>query len=170
MTDSRSPCVADANVLIDLHVGGLLAALSRLPCKVLVPDVVAAELINPDGTRLPEMGLEVHQFSGDQVVEVMRFRTRYNQVSTNDLFALVLAKACAATLLTGDRHLRQIADQEGVAVHGTLWVLDELVRLQIVDPSQAISALRRMLDQGQRLPLAECEHRFRLWKEVGSGK
>ena len=54
MTDSRSLCVADANVLIDLHVGGLLATLSWLPCEVLVPDVIAAELINPDGTRLAE--------------------------------------------------------------------------------------------------------------------
>ena len=54
MRDSRSLCVVDANVLIDLHVGGLLATLSRLPCEVLIPDLVAAELIDPDGTRLAE--------------------------------------------------------------------------------------------------------------------
>ena len=165
MRDFRSLCVVDANVLIDLHVGQLLANVSYLPCRVLVPDVVAAELIEPDGTRLAELGLEVHELSGDQVIEVMRLRAKYNQVSTNDLFALVLSKALVATLLTGDRHLRQVADQEGVAVHGTLWVLDELVRMQIINPTRAIAALKRMLGQRRRLPLAQCEQRFRLWEE-----
>lgn len=167
MRDSQSLCVVDANVLIDLHVGRLLADLCRLQCRVIVPDVIAAELIDPDGTRLAEVGLEVHGFSGDQVLEVTWLRLRFNQVSTNDLFALVLAKELQATLLTGDRHLRQIADQEGVAVHGTLWVLDELVQLRIMDPHQASTTMKRMLDQGRRLPLIECEQRFRLWKEKG---
>jgi predicted nucleic acid-binding protein len=167
MRDSQSLCVVDANVLIDLHVGRLLADLCRLQCRMIVPDVIAAELIDPDGTRLAEAGLEVHEFSGDQVLEVIRLRPRFNQVSTNDLFALVLAKALEATLLTGDRHLRQIADGEGMAVHGTLWVLDKLVQLRIINPRQASAAMRRMLDQGRRLPMIECEQRFRLWKETG---
>jgi Zn-dependent peptidase ImmA (M78 family)/predicted nucleic acid-binding protein len=141
MRDSQSPCVVDANVLIDLHKGRLLADLWRLQCRVIVPDVIAAELIDPDGTRLAEVGLEVHDFSGDQVLEVTRLRLRFNQVSTNDLFALVLAKELQAILLTGDRHLRQIADQEGVAVHGTLWVLDELVQLRIIDPHPIVQRL-----------------------------
>jgi len=82
----------------------------------------------------------------------------------NDLLALVLARALEATLLTGDRHLRRVAAQEGVDVHGTLWVLDEMVRLEVITPPQATQALERMLAQARRLPRAECQRRLRQWK------
>ena len=62
-----------------------------------------------------------------------------------------------ASLLTGDRHLRAAAEQEGVPVHGTLWLLDEMVRLAVVSPRLAAQALERMLERGSRLPLDECQ-------------
>ena len=82
----------------------------------------------------------------------------------NDLFALVLARALKAMLLSGDQHLRRIAAQQGVVVHGTLWVLDEMVRLKVVAPSQAVQALEQMLAQGSRLPQAEYQARLRRWR------
>ncbi len=67
------------------------------------------------------------------------------------------------SLLTGDRHLREAATQEGVAVHGTLWLLDELVRLGTIVPLQA-AALEHMLAHGRRLPQDECQKRIERWK------
>jgi predicted nucleic acid-binding protein len=96
-------------------------------------------------------------------LEVVALRARYRRVSANDLFALVLARALGVTLLTGDRHLRKVAEQEGVEVHGTLSVLDEMVRLGVVAPAGAAEALERMLERGSRLPKAECRRRLRKW-------
>jgi predicted nucleic acid-binding protein len=164
MKGSPPLCIVDANILIDLHVGGLLRELFRLPFRLAVPDVIVAELHEPDGEVLVRYGLESMELAGDQVLEVASLLTRYRAVSTNDLFALVLARTQKAALLTGDRHLTEAADQEGVTAHGTLWVLDEMVRLAVVAPVQVAQALERMLERGSRLPRAECHKRLQQWR------
>jgi predicted nucleic acid-binding protein len=164
MQDSPPLCIVDTNILIDLHVGGLLQELFRLPFRLAAPDVIIAELDEPDGEALVEYGLESIELVGEQVLEVAELLSRYRSVSTSDLFALVLARTHKATLLTGDRHLTEMATQEGVAVHGILWVLDEMVRLGVVSPVQAAQALRQMLKQGSRLPQTECQKRLRRWR------
>ena len=164
MKDSPSLCIVDANILIDLHVGGLLQELFRLPFRLAAPDVIITELDEPDGEMLVEYGLESGELTSDQVLEVMALLARNRSVSANDLFALVLARVQRATLLTGDRHLTGVADREGVATHGTLWVLDEMVRLGIVAREQAAQALEQMLERGSRLPQVECQQRLRQWR------
>jgi len=163
MRGSPSLCVVDANILIDLHIGGLLREVFALPLRLVAPDVIIAELDEPDGKGLMAYGLGSETLPGEQVLEVVALRARHRQVSANDLFALVLARALKATLLTGDGHLRKVAEQEGVEVHGTLWVLDEMVRLGVVAPAGAAEALERMLAQGRRLPEVECRRRLREW-------
>lgn len=81
-----------------------------------------------------------------------------------DLFALALAKARDGVLLTGDRHLRRAAIREKVPVHGTLWILDELIRRHAITPPEAAQALGKMRAKGRRLPRAECERRLKKWK------
>ena len=164
MMDSPSLCVVDANILIDLHIGGLLREFFRLPFRLVAPDVIIAELHDPDGEMLTEHGLQSETLSGAQVQKVASLVARHRQVSANDLFALVLARTLKAMLLTGDRRLRQIATQQGVVVHGTLWVLDEMVRLKVIAPPQAARGLEQMLAQGRRLPQAECQRRLRQWR------
>lgn len=164
MMDSPPLCVVDANILIDLHIGGLLREFFRLPFRLVAPDVIIAELYDPNGEMLTEHGLQSEMLSGAQVQEVASLVARHRRVSTNDLFALVLARTLKAMLITGDRRLRQIAVQQGVVVHGTLWVLDEMVRLKVVAPPQAAQALEQMLARGSRLPQAECQRRLRQWR------
>jgi predicted nucleic acid-binding protein len=164
MQGSPPLCIVDANILIDLHVGGLLRELFRLPFRLAASDVIVAELDEPGGEMLVGYGLESMELTGDQVLEVAALRARYRSVSANDLFALVLARVQKATLLTGDRHLTGVADREGAATHGTLWVLDEMVRLGIVARGQAAQALAQMLERGSRLPQAECQQRLRQWR------
>jgi len=164
MSDSSRVCVVDANILIDLHAGELLREFFRLPLRPMVPDVVLAELDIPDRKSLLSYGLEEVELSPAQVQMVVTLLGRYHRPSTNDLFALCLAREWGATLLTGDHHLRDAAVREGVKVHGTLWVLDELVRLGIVVPCRAAQSLEQMRASGGRLPTAECEKRLLLWR------
>lgn len=164
MTSSLPVCVVDTNILIDLHMGGLVQEVFRLPLQLVAPDVIVAELQEPDGAQLVQYGLESQELDGRQVQAVVGLRQRYSLVSANDLFALVLAQSLHATLLTGDRRLRQIAEQENVPAHGTLWLLDELVRLRLISPLRATQALQGMLDGGSRLPMADCRRRFNQWK------
>jgi len=138
-----------------------------LPYRFAAPDVIIAELQEPDGHTLTTYGLQSAELSGGQLLEVTVLRGRHLALSVEDLFALVLARALKVPLLTGDRRLRELASQQGVPVYGTLWVLDELVRLGVVAPARAAEALERMLTHGTRLPRAECQKRLERWKAQG---
>jgi predicted nucleic acid-binding protein len=164
MPDSPPWCVVDTNILIDFYRGNLLEALFALPFTLLVPDVIVAELEVPDGRRLLAWGLHSVSLTGEQVAAVIALAALHRAPSINDLFALVLARTKTATLLTGDRALRELAESEGIDVHGTLWLLDELVRLTIVTPEQAAEGLGRMIACGSRLPEKECRLRMRRWR------
>ena len=157
-------CVVDASVLIDLHVGRLLRIVFQLPLFLMAPDVLIAELHEPDGDLLLDYGLARIELSSDDVREVSRLAVQYRGPSVNDLFALAAAKTMGASLLTGDRHLREVAEQEGIPVHGTLWLLDEMLRLAVIPPLVAAQALERMLEKGSRLPWDECQERLRQWR------
>jgi predicted nucleic acid-binding protein len=159
--------VVDTNTLIDLYRGGVHRELFRLPFTVLAPDVIVAELIEPPGPALLDLGLQVVEFTSAEVLTVIDLSRTHPEVSINDLFALILARNRNVLLLTGDKRLRRIAEDEyGLDVHGTLWLLDQLVKHKIVPSPRAAIALRDMLKSGSRLPKSECDRRLRKWSPI----
>lgn len=66
-------------------------------------------------------------------------------------------------MVTGDRRLTELATAQGLSVHGVLWILDEMVGHRVLRATQAAAALRKMLDQGARLPKIEYQKRFEKW-------
>jgi predicted nucleic acid-binding protein len=164
MKVSRSRLIVDTNVLIDLHRGGIVEQFFALPFEFVSPDVIIAELEEPDGRALELLGLISAELGSDQVLEVDFLWEHNLDIAVNDIFALVLASHAGLPLLTGDRRLRVLADKHRVTVHGTFWILDEMVGHSILTKGQAAHALRRMLDAGSRLPPTECAQRLRLWE------
>ena len=164
MQTSPSRYVVDSSVLIDLHNGSILAEFFRLPMEISAPDLlVEEELVDPDRQTLTQLGLEVLTLSDREVEEITQLAAQYRRVSTLDLAALVLARSLGAVLLTGDKHLRKAAEQEGVQVHGTLWVLRELIDRGLLVALRAAEALQQMLNQGSRLPPEECQELLKHW-------
>lgn len=164
MADYLSTYVVDTSILIDVHLGKIVTQFFTLPYTFVAPDVIIAELHEPEGKILLSLGLQQKDLTGEQVKEVIRLRKQYRKPSVNDLFALVLARMLAAPLLTNDGSLRRACIQENIPVHGTLWILDEMVERTIISHHKAITALKRMCDQGSRLPQDECGKRFERWR------
>jgi len=163
MVSSPSLFVADANIIIDLYFGKVLREFFWLPYRIVAPDLVVAELQQPNGVALTDFGLQSVSLSKVQVAQVVQLRLRYPSCSAPDVSALILARDSSATLLTGDGPTRRAASAEGVACRGILWVLDELLRWRIIDTMQAVDALQRMLASGARLPADECNRRLKAW-------
>ena len=109
MAEYPSKCVLDTSLLIDVYIGEIIVEFFQLPYSFVAPDVIIAELQEPDGKILMELGLRQGELIGSQVLEVIRLRELYRQPSVNDLFALVLARVLSATLLTSDGGLRKAA-------------------------------------------------------------
>ena len=122
--------VNDASCLIDLRKGRLLAALCKLPYRLVVPQSVreseVLEFSKEEWQLFDDAGMITHDLSPDQVAEGLAFKERHPALSANDCFCLVTARTFRGVLLTGDSLLRRVATEHGLRVHGVLWVIDEL--------------------------------------------
>jgi predicted nucleic acid-binding protein len=74
-----------------------------------------------------------------------------------DHSALALAIQERCPLLTGDKDLRVAAKKEGVEVHGTLWIIEELLNQKIIQQNQAKDSFDAMRVKGSRLPWGDVE-------------
>jgi predicted nucleic acid-binding protein len=144
--------ISDANILIDMEVGGLLDKMFRLSESFAVPDVLYIEELETHHPHLPGLGLQVLEIKEEFVLEAYRLGDAYQKPSYNDLLALSLAKQEQCPLLTGDEQLRLAAEQEQVMVKGTLWVVGRLFSERIIDFEEAQLAYNQMKDEGRRLP------------------
>lgn len=156
--------VSDTNIWIDLHHGGLLRQVFKLPYTFVTTDFAFAELREPPGANLRQLGLSVVGFSGEETPNIYRLRETLRNPSLADVSCFYLASQRGWTLLTGDKAVRQACQQQGVEVHGTLWLLDALYDHQRVTGAALGRALNDMLAQGGRLPPKACNERLARWR------
>lgn len=156
--------VVDASVLIDMHWGDLWDGFFSLPVVWSTTDLVADEVRGPSVAVLrARYGFRVDVISGAGVAEVARLMAVYRQPGFRDLSALYLAKHKRGCLATGDRHLRQAAEAEGLTCFGSLRILDDMVNLRLVVPGRAAEALTTMLAHRSRLPMGRCLDLLAKW-------
>jgi predicted nucleic acid-binding protein len=160
--------ISDANILIDMDVGGLLEAMFRLEEGFAVPDLLYTEELEAHHPELPALGLQVLPLEEEGVEAAMALLEIYHGPSPNDLFALQLARQENCPLLTGDGALRGAATAEGVELRGTLWLVEALAERKIITVERAAAAYEEMKRNGRWLPWAEVDKQVRrLRKEQG---
>lgn len=152
--------ISDANVLIDIQEGELVRPLFRLPHRIATPDVLFYDELETRHPDLPDSGLEPLGMPGALIEEAQRLAAEHRAPSRYDMMALVLARERQCTLLTGDSPLRELARDFGVEVHGTLWLVEEIVREGVISKPEAGEAYERMRQRGSRLPWEMAFHRL----------
>ncbi len=153
--------ISDANVLIDIEVGAVLRETFRLPETFAVPDILFIEELVEQHPELPGYGLEVHPLDEEAVEYAYILRGSYRRPSQMDLFALALAQKEGCPLMTGDKDLRDAAYQEGVKVHGTLWLIERLFVENILTLNRIRSAYKLMEDANRRLPWGDVRYQLK---------
>lgn len=153
--------ISDASVLIDIECGELTSAMFSLPWQFAVPDVLFAEELESRHGHLLQLGLISRTMSSDLVAEAYKLRQQYVRTSVNDLLALTLAKHENSQLLTGDRALRLVATELSVEVHGTLWLVEQMIRQNKITIGVAREGFQLMREFGSRLPWGEIERMLR---------
>ena len=136
--------ISDANVLIDMHEGGLLESMFRLSDSFCVPDILYAEELEAHYPNLPALGLVILALSGDGVEHAIILKQHYPGPSMNDLFALELARENGCSLLSGDRRLKVAAEKEGIIVRGTIWLVERLIMEEVLTITGARIAYKKM--------------------------
>lgn len=155
--------ISDTNILIDFRNAGLLERLFQLPYEFHTTDFVMDELSLEDADAAVSLGLRVNGFEGSEIQELYAIATATRNSSIADASCFFLARKTGHPLLTGDMRLRRACEESGIVVKGALWLLDDLVRLAILTPSEAAEALQSMLDLGARFPTDACEDRLSKW-------
>jgi len=167
MVDSPLAYAVDTSTMLDLHVGGILLDVAKLGLRLVAPDfVIAQELLDPPGSELAEAGiLKAEELTAVELQDASNLHREHSRsLSYNDCGCLVLAEGRGLVLLTSEHKLRAVAEARGIQVRGTLWLMDEMLRLQHLTRARAAEALERMLAGGRRLPADECQRRLRRWK------
>lgn len=159
--------ISDANILIDVEVGGLIAPMFSLGYQFVVPDVLYWEELAEHHAHWLDMGLQIQSLSAQGVARVQTLGQKHKRPSRNDLFALALAEQAQCPLLTGDAALRSAAEAEHIEVKGSVWLVAEMLRKQCINLTVARAAFERMRDEGRRLPWDVVG---RLLQEVGIPK
>lgn len=149
--------ISDANILIDVEVGDLVAPMFSLDYQFAVPDTLYFEELKEQHSHLLEMGLKVKTLSAKSVARVGELSQNYIRPGRNDLFALALAEAEQCSLLTGDAALRQAAEAEQLDVKGTIWLISEMIQEHRITVMVARAALNKMKANGRRLPWGMAE-------------
>jgi predicted nucleic acid-binding protein len=153
--------ISDANVIIDLEVGGLIKQMFRLDYGFAVPDVLYETELKGNHANLPKLGLKRLELQPEAVEYTAKLAEKYRKPGRIDLMALALAKQEQCRLLTGDQALRDAGNAEGMAVVGTIWLVGEMLRAKIITKKEARAAYNKMKESNRRLPWTEAEKQMK---------
>lgn len=80
--------VSDANILMDVEEGDLVASMFSLGYQFAVPDILYVDELRERHAHLLKMGLITMTLSVSSVSRVNLFSQMYRRTSRHDLFAL----------------------------------------------------------------------------------
>lgn len=158
--------ISDANVLIDIEDGNLTSFIFSLPYEIAVPDVLFELELRKAHSHLLKTGLKVKTLNPEFVAKAEFLNVKYSKPSILDNIALALALQERCPLLTGDRDLRIAAKEEGIEVHGTLWIVEELLKAKLIKQLEARNSFDAMKTKGSRLPWGDAEKLLDRWNLV----
>nr|WP_275116263.1 hypothetical protein [Aliiroseovarius subalbicans] len=148
--------------MIDIERASLTARLFDLPYEFVVPDLLyEAELLDWMGPDLVDLGLRVEELTPQETAQATELKRAKAMLSTPDVFAFCLAAERDWVLLTGDGALRAEAESQNLAMHGVLWVFDEMERHDVCSTAVLKSGLEVVRDHPRcRLPVREINRRL----------
>jgi len=159
--------ISDANILIDMEDGNLIPVVFQLPYEIAVPDILFELELRERHSCLLKAGLKVKSLTAESVKQTEFLTQQYPRPSMMDHSALALALQERCPLLTGDKDLRVAAKREGVEVHGTIWVIEELLNQKIIQQPQAKVSFDAMKIKGSRLPWGDVDKLLNSWEVIG---
>ena len=156
MAAKGDAAVFDASPLIFLARVGLFQESLKLFSTCLVAETVKEEVVDTGKTvGAPETAeLESLIAKGRLVIErvprtSLGVRLEANQhLSKGDRDSLVLASGRTARLMADDAAVRSVANQLGLRLGGTLYVLPTMTDQGSLKSAEAVDALDRLVDAG----------------------
>ncbi|HOB85708.1 MAG TPA: DUF3368 domain-containing protein [Bacteroidales bacterium] len=157
--------ITDTNVLFDVIKIGALPEFFSLDYDICTT-VFVIEEIKPSGQRelvdtfIRAKKLTVIEFTGEDVEDVVNFDTVKGLKRFTDKSVIWKSVQLNCPMLTGDKKMKEIAENIGIEVHGSIWVIDELYNYNLISSEKAIELLEQLLKTNSWLPRNEIERRI----------
>ena len=154
--------ITDSSVFFDIIKIQLLPEFFALDFEICTTDFVKGEILESEQREQIEMFIRSHQLivfelSEQEIEEIVNFKTKRLFKTLIDKTVLWKAKQLKCPLLTGDAKLRNEAIEQGVIVHGSLWVIQIMVESKVITVNAGIEYLQKLKVSNDRLPLDEIE-------------
>lgn len=157
--------ITDTNVLFDVIKIGALPEFFSLDYDICTT-VFVIEEIKPSGQRelvdtfIRAKKLTVIEFTGEDVEDLVNFDTVKGLKRFTDKSVIWKSIQLNCPMLTGDKKMKEIAENIGIEVHGSIWVIDELYNYNLISTEKAIELLEQLMKTNSWLPKNEIEKRI----------
>lgn len=160
--------IHDASVLIDLINGKLLGRALDLLYTMATTDFVQYEIRDPDQRAIVEGcissgALQLLSSDGDQIIKIRTIQQEFTGLSIADCSVIFDADLFKGVIISGDKKLRKAAKAKKLEVHGTLWVIDQLVQNNLIGSAEAKESLELIMQKNPRLPVEQCNALLERW-------
>lgn len=154
--------ITDVSVLFDLIQIKVLPEFFALDVEICTTIFVYNEVVLQNQiveleTFKRTKKLNILDLLPEEVDDVINFKTKRNLKSIPDKTMLWKAIQLKCPLLTCDDKLRKEAIDNGIEVHGSIWVLTELENKKIITKQKTIELLKKLKIVNTRLPFDEID-------------
>ena len=154
--------ITDSSVFFDIIKIQALPEFFALDFEICTTDFVRGEILESEQREQIEIFIRSHQLivfelSEKEIEEIENFKTKRFFKTLIDKTVLWKAKQLKCPLLTGDAKLRSEATDQGITVHGSLWVIQIMVESKVITVNAGIEYLQKLKVSNDRLPLDEIE-------------
>ncbi|MBI1224738.1 MAG: hypothetical protein GC192_05840 [Bacteroidetes bacterium] len=154
--------VTDTNVFFDLMNIQALPEFFGLDFEICTTDFVVNEILRLEQAEqiknfIRSKQLTVFSFSGDEIEEIVNLKTKRNLRRIADKSVLWKALQLKCTLLTGDKSLRNEAEENGLEVHGSIWAVAMILEAELLSNSKGIELFEKLKIVNPGLPVDEIE-------------
>lgn len=146
------------------------AGVFALSYDICTTDFVVKEILESDQKAQIEsfiraMKLTVFKLTADEVEAVRQFSTQRYFKGITDKTVLWKAYQLKCPLLTGDKKLRNEAEDLNIEVHGSIWVINELIEKGIVSWAKGTELLEKLKLINASLPHDEINKLIKKFKQ-----
>ncbi len=162
--------ISDTNILIDLIETEMLNVFFELPIEIITTDLVVEYELDEIKSKIiyeaaKNSRIEILESTAEQLKEIEKIFNEIRGISLTDSQVFYFAIKKNAILLSGDGNLRKFATQNGLEVHGIIWVFDLLEKNKFTNKKFLAIKMRKLLENNPRLPKEECIRRIKKWEE-----
>ena len=163
--------VTDTNIFIDMISLDMLGLFFALPFTFHTTDFVLNEFTESYKEQkqaiqeyVDKRILIVKTFSVAEVEEIFQYKTiESSKLSFTDCSVLLYAQKNSYIILSNDNLLRMKSIEKSIGVHGTVFIFDLCVEMNMMTIEEAYQKLNQWLTDNPRAPRKECEKRLHSW-------